>query len=460
MIACINPTVANAKETLSTLRYASRAKKIKNKPKINEDPKDALLRSLSEEIERLKRLLAEKGLSSTGSALPIPLPSPTTPLATVLSQVVVSYTPPHEYLRELLGDWMAAPNFPLLPTPAIAGGATAPAPSPLPTPSGSSSSLRPGLPFARSTSFDSKDSLMAPPSPNVARTSSSGGGGFSMELRAPKMQWRRSLPRYFQFRSTAGAPGTKPQSSRLLSSSYAMPIEVLRDWALSAVVAYAKKQGGSTQAIDLIAALMSTSGGFSGGSGGGGGRDRSSSNAAPIPVSAATAAATEAMAAVKEITSPTAASGGGGGGVVPGSLASLLPGDSEELAFMRDRIDQLTKKADRDKKEATKYKKEAEKQITELNQKLAELTKAAASAAAAPPPAAAANTLPPPQQPVANRPRSKSKASAMKHALRSPQNMKPNWLLRWLQRMKKRRRSNRLRSHRDCITPQRRIENR
>ena len=35
-------------------RYADRAKSIKNKPKINEDPKDALLREYQEEIKRLK----------------------------------------------------------------------------------------------------------------------------------------------------------------------------------------------------------------------------------------------------------------------------------------------------------------------------------------------------------------------------------------------------------------------
>ena len=33
-------------------RYANRAKNIKNKPKINEDPKDALLREFQEEIAR------------------------------------------------------------------------------------------------------------------------------------------------------------------------------------------------------------------------------------------------------------------------------------------------------------------------------------------------------------------------------------------------------------------------
>ena len=41
----------------STLRYANRAKNIKNKPHINEDPKDALLRQYKEEIERLKAML-------------------------------------------------------------------------------------------------------------------------------------------------------------------------------------------------------------------------------------------------------------------------------------------------------------------------------------------------------------------------------------------------------------------
>ena len=44
MIANIGPADYNFDETLSSLRYASRAKNIKNKPKINEDPKDAMIR--------------------------------------------------------------------------------------------------------------------------------------------------------------------------------------------------------------------------------------------------------------------------------------------------------------------------------------------------------------------------------------------------------------------------------
>jgi len=57
MVACLSPADNNYDETLSTLRYANRAKNIKNKPKINEDPKDALLREYQDEISRLKAML-------------------------------------------------------------------------------------------------------------------------------------------------------------------------------------------------------------------------------------------------------------------------------------------------------------------------------------------------------------------------------------------------------------------
>lgn len=59
MIANCGPADYNYEETLTTLRYASRAKNIKNKPKINEDPKDAMIREFQDEIEALKaKLLA------------------------------------------------------------------------------------------------------------------------------------------------------------------------------------------------------------------------------------------------------------------------------------------------------------------------------------------------------------------------------------------------------------------
>jgi hypothetical protein len=57
MCANCGPADYNYDETLSTLRYANRAKNIKNKPKINEDPKDAMLREYQDEIQALKKQL-------------------------------------------------------------------------------------------------------------------------------------------------------------------------------------------------------------------------------------------------------------------------------------------------------------------------------------------------------------------------------------------------------------------
>ncbi|XP_061469710.1 kinesin-like protein KIF17 isoform X2 [Rhineura floridana] len=60
MVACLSPADNNYDETLSTLRYAHRAKNIRNKPCINEDPKDALLREYQEEIKNLRAVLAHQ----------------------------------------------------------------------------------------------------------------------------------------------------------------------------------------------------------------------------------------------------------------------------------------------------------------------------------------------------------------------------------------------------------------
>ncbi|ESO93536.1 hypothetical protein LOTGIDRAFT_118976 [Lottia gigantea] len=57
MIATISPADVNYSETLSTLRYANRAKNIINRPTINEDANVRLIRELREEIARLKALL-------------------------------------------------------------------------------------------------------------------------------------------------------------------------------------------------------------------------------------------------------------------------------------------------------------------------------------------------------------------------------------------------------------------
>ncbi|XP_064547479.1 kinesin-like protein KIF3A [Drosophila montana] len=59
MCATISPADCNYMETISTLRYAGRAKNIQNRMHINEEPKDALLRHFQEEIARLRKQLEE-----------------------------------------------------------------------------------------------------------------------------------------------------------------------------------------------------------------------------------------------------------------------------------------------------------------------------------------------------------------------------------------------------------------
>ncbi|KAK4299096.1 hypothetical protein Pmani_028601 [Petrolisthes manimaculis] len=58
MIAAISPADINYEETLSTLRFADRAKQIKTKATVNEDPTDKLLRELRDENEKLKKMMA------------------------------------------------------------------------------------------------------------------------------------------------------------------------------------------------------------------------------------------------------------------------------------------------------------------------------------------------------------------------------------------------------------------
>lgn len=61
MIAAISPADYNYEETLGTLKYATRAKSIKNKPIVNEDPKDAMIKQMAEELKLLKAQLDGKG---------------------------------------------------------------------------------------------------------------------------------------------------------------------------------------------------------------------------------------------------------------------------------------------------------------------------------------------------------------------------------------------------------------
>ena len=50
MIACVSPAEFNYEETLSTIKYASRARNIKNKPIVNRDANSMLIESLRAQI--------------------------------------------------------------------------------------------------------------------------------------------------------------------------------------------------------------------------------------------------------------------------------------------------------------------------------------------------------------------------------------------------------------------------
>ncbi|KAL0486906.1 kinesin-like protein [Acrasis kona] len=116
MVANISPADFNYDETYSTLRYASRAKKIQNKPIVNEDPKDALLKKYLDTITQLENRLKGIGIDDAinGGVTNIPtiqqpvagvqqeFTSPGTPTAnTVVQQTIIS-TVNEEKLHEMM----------------------------------------------------------------------------------------------------------------------------------------------------------------------------------------------------------------------------------------------------------------------------------------------------------------------------------------------------------------------
>ena len=69
MIACISPAIDNFEETLNTLKYASRARNIKNKPVVNRDPNSQMIAALrgqvydlSRDVSEMKKLLEDQGV--------------------------------------------------------------------------------------------------------------------------------------------------------------------------------------------------------------------------------------------------------------------------------------------------------------------------------------------------------------------------------------------------------------
>uniref|UniRef100_A0A9J2PZ47 Kinesin-like protein unc-104 n=2 Tax=Ascaris TaxID=6251 RepID=A0A9J2PZ47_ASCLU len=71
MIAALSPADINFDETLSTLRYADRAKQIVCQAIVNEDPNAKLIRELKEEVNKLRSLLEMKGIDVEGGEDPL-----------------------------------------------------------------------------------------------------------------------------------------------------------------------------------------------------------------------------------------------------------------------------------------------------------------------------------------------------------------------------------------------------
>lgn len=90
MLANVGPADYNYDETVGTLRFASRAKKIQNKPTINEDPKDTMLREYQSQIQLLRQQLEQLNTGSEVGAEPTRERSSTTDSVTQQPKIIVN----------------------------------------------------------------------------------------------------------------------------------------------------------------------------------------------------------------------------------------------------------------------------------------------------------------------------------------------------------------------------------
>nr|XP_020477889.1 kinesin-like protein KIF1C [Monopterus albus] len=121
MIAALSPADISYEETLSTLRYADRAKQIRCNAVINEDPNAKLIRELKAEVERLRNLLFSQGLQELlGNAGTLPVH-----VANNSSQSGAAGVPPSPLQLALAANGVAPKNGSALPggwaEPASAG---------------------------------------------------------------------------------------------------------------------------------------------------------------------------------------------------------------------------------------------------------------------------------------------------------------------------------------------------
>ena len=72
MIACVSPAERNYEESLGTIKYASRARNIKNKPVVNRDPNSMLIDSLRGQITKLQFEVKQYVTIITDNNIPLP----------------------------------------------------------------------------------------------------------------------------------------------------------------------------------------------------------------------------------------------------------------------------------------------------------------------------------------------------------------------------------------------------
>jgi pSer/pThr/pTyr-binding forkhead associated (FHA) protein len=70
MISALSPASVNYEETMSTLKYANRAKQITNTAVVNEDPNEKIIAQLRAEIEQLRRMVQSGGVTTQGLSSP------------------------------------------------------------------------------------------------------------------------------------------------------------------------------------------------------------------------------------------------------------------------------------------------------------------------------------------------------------------------------------------------------
>ncbi|KAK3867494.1 hypothetical protein Pcinc_027049 [Petrolisthes cinctipes] len=112
MIAAISPADINYDETLSTLRYADRAKQIRCNAVVNEDANAKLIRELKEEIQRLRELLKQEGIEvQEGQEITRVMnndkekPQITSPVSTVAEDAVDQLQANEKLIAELNETW-------------------------------------------------------------------------------------------------------------------------------------------------------------------------------------------------------------------------------------------------------------------------------------------------------------------------------------------------------------------